>query len=343
MTINILIVDDTPENLHLLAAILTERGYKVRLAPSGAHALQSVQKNQPDLILLDIMMPNMDGYEVCRALKVAEPTRDLPVIFISALDDIFDKMTAFSVGGVDYITKPFQEAEVLARVKTHLTIRQLQQELEQKNQALHNLNVSLEEKVQARTTQLAQANQALTAEIEQRIRHQEEKERLFNLVSQQSEQLRSMTNWLIETQQQERQGLSANLHKEIQQKVSLLQAELSVVQNLLLTGDLALISGHLDQGQLILAQMSRFVESITLTLHQATAHTQDLSQGPLLKLTSREREVLKLVAGGKNTPEIAAILTVTPSTVHTYNKRIREKLDIHDLAGLVKFALAHQL
>lgn len=343
MSENILVVDDTPDNLRLLTKLLTERGYKVRLAPSGAHALLSVQKNLPDLILLDIMMPEMGGYEVCQQLKADVRFRNIPVIFISALDEVIDKMTAYSVGGVDYITKPFDEAEVLARIKTHLTLRQLQQELHYQNQALQTANESLEEKVAIRTGELAQANQTLLTEIEQRIRHQEEKERLFTLVSQQSDQLRAMTNWLIEAQQQERQGLSASLQREIQQRITTLQTELSTAQNMLPNGDTSRLAAHLDKAQATLAEMNQYVERITINLDQATTQSQDISQSPLLKLTAREREVLKLLVEGKNTPEIAAILTVTPSTVHTYTKRIREKLDIHDLAGLVKFALAHQL
>ncbi|MDH3998637.1 MAG: sigma-54-dependent Fis family transcriptional regulator [Desulfuromonadales bacterium] len=126
---NILIVDDTPNNLRLLAKMLTDRGYKVRPAPSGARALATTEKEVPDLVLLDVMMPEMNGYEVCRALKAIEKTRDIPIIFLSALNELEDKMKGFEVGGVDYITKPFQEKEVMLRVETHLKIRNLQQEL----------------------------------------------------------------------------------------------------------------------------------------------------------------------------------------------------------------------
>jgi PleD family two-component response regulator len=130
---NILIVDDTPENLTVLRQILTEDGYRVRPALSGEIALKTVQADLPDLILLDIVMPGMDGFEVCRKLKAREKTRDVPIIFISALSEIEDKMRAFSQGGVDYISKPFNTEEVLARVKTHLTLYSLVNSLEQKN------------------------------------------------------------------------------------------------------------------------------------------------------------------------------------------------------------------
>jgi len=137
MTRNILIVDDTPDNLRLLSRLLNNRGYKVRVAPNGDRALATVQTELPDLILLDIMMPKMDGFEVCRRLKADEHTRNIPVIFISALEKLFDKMTAFSVGGVDYITKPFQAEEVLARVRTHLTLQDMRQRLELQNEELN--------------------------------------------------------------------------------------------------------------------------------------------------------------------------------------------------------------
>lgn len=133
---SILIVDDKPENLTVLRQILTEHGYRVRPAISGEIALKTVQADLPDLILLDIVMPNMDGYEVCRKLKADEQTRQVPIIFISALDELEDKVKAFSEGGVDYITKPFQIEEVLARVNTHINLHSLQRCLEKKNTEL---------------------------------------------------------------------------------------------------------------------------------------------------------------------------------------------------------------
>ncbi|MEH2463875.1 response regulator [Nostoc sp.] len=130
---NILVVDDTPDNLRLLSAMLTQVGYEIRRVINGSTALKTAQAAPPDLILLDIMMPEMNGYEVCQHLKASEKTRDIPVIFISALDEVFDKVKAFAVGGVDYITKPFSEEEVFARVENNLTIRRLQKQLTEQN------------------------------------------------------------------------------------------------------------------------------------------------------------------------------------------------------------------
>lgn len=134
ITPDILIVDDTPANLRLLSELLMGNGYHVRAVTSGERALESARAVPPNLILLDIRMPEMDGCEVCEQLKADERTRHVPVIFISALDEIEEKVRAFKVGGVDYITKPFQVEEVLVRVETHLTLRRLQQRLEVANQ-----------------------------------------------------------------------------------------------------------------------------------------------------------------------------------------------------------------
>ncbi|OLP18047.1 hypothetical protein BST81_13525 [Leptolyngbya sp. 'hensonii'] len=133
---NILVVDDNPTNLKLLSKMLSSRGYKVRFAPGGEFALNSIQAKQPDLILLDIMMPGLDGYELCQRLKADALTQEIPVIFISAMDEPLDKLKAFSVGGVDYITKPFQAQEVVIRIENQLRIQRLQRQLIEQNQQL---------------------------------------------------------------------------------------------------------------------------------------------------------------------------------------------------------------
>ncbi len=140
---NILIVDDTPFNLRLLSKLLTEQGYDVGKALNGPLALKSAQAEPPDLILLDISMPEMDGYEVCERLKSHPQTSQIPVIFLSALDEVFNKVKAFSVGGVDYITKPFQPEEVIARVQTHLNIQALQNALKKEQEKSERLLLNI--------------------------------------------------------------------------------------------------------------------------------------------------------------------------------------------------------
>ena len=153
---DILIVDDKLPNLRLLSNMLTEHGYKVRGVANGSMALTVADSATPDLVLLDINMPEMDGYEVCQRLKSGGRTREIPVIFISALNEAFDKVKAFAVGGVDYIAKPFQIEEVLARVENHLTLRSLQKELQLSNE-------NLERRVEERTRELQQRLQELEA------------------------------------------------------------------------------------------------------------------------------------------------------------------------------------
>jgi len=135
----VLVVDDVPENLDILVQILKDT-YRVRVAANGERALKlATSKEPPDLILLDIMMPGMDGFEVCRQLKTHKQLVDVPVIFISALDQVQDKVNAFTSGGVDYVTKPFQAAEVEARVATHLALRRQKRELQESYEKLREL------------------------------------------------------------------------------------------------------------------------------------------------------------------------------------------------------------
>ena len=144
VTPTIMLVDDTPANLSLLEEILDGQGYNIVAFPRGKMALQAMDKVQPHLILLDIMMPEMNGFDVCRQLRSDGGWSDIPVIFISALDDTENKVKAFTQGGVDYITKPFQAEEVLARVRTHIRLHQIQLRLEKFTQHLESL---VEEKV----------------------------------------------------------------------------------------------------------------------------------------------------------------------------------------------------
>lgn len=172
----ILIVDDQVQNLRLLSAMLKEHGHHVRVVVNGDMALKSVQADAPDLILLDVNMPEMNGYEVCQRLKLNHLTRDIPIIFLSALDEVTNKVEAFRIGGVDYITKPFRIEEVLARVETQLVIKRTREDLRKAYD-------ELELRVRERTSELVQANLALQSEIagrkmvEEALRQSEEQYR----------------------------------------------------------------------------------------------------------------------------------------------------------------------
>jgi diguanylate cyclase (GGDEF)-like protein len=151
---DILIVDDTPENLRLLSIVLVQAGYSVRKALNGHMALMAVQTVAPDLILLDIMMPELDGYEVCQQIKSQPATAHIPVIFLSALSEAFDKVKAFSIGGADYIVKPFQCEEVISRVENQLALKTAERQIQ-------SLNLQLEQRVRERTNELELANARL--------------------------------------------------------------------------------------------------------------------------------------------------------------------------------------
>jgi len=154
----ILLVEDTKSIIDLVNLTLSNNGYTISVATNGVQALKIAPKLQPSLILLDILMPEMDGYQTCKLLKENELTKHIPVIFLSALTKTFDKVKAFQLGGVDYISKPIETDELLARIHTHLTIRHLQKELENSNQIL-------EEKVKHRTSELSETNKQLQSSI----------------------------------------------------------------------------------------------------------------------------------------------------------------------------------
>lgn len=199
---SILIVDDVPVNLAVLVDYLTEYGFNIRIARRGETALQRVHYDAPDLILLDILLPGIDGFETCRRLKADPATAEIPVIFMTSLASAADKVTGFEVGAVDYVTKPLQQAEVLARITTHLRLRKMTQSL------------------QAQTVQL---------ELSSRT----ERERLFTAVREQRAQLRALTNKLTEVQESERRQIARELHDEMGQALTALRINLAAVEKAL--------------------------------------------------------------------------------------------------------------
>lgn len=199
---SILIVDDVPVNLAVLVDYLTEYGFNIRIARRGETALQRVHYDAPDLILLDILLPGIDGFETCRRLKADPATAEIPVILMTSLASAADKVTGFEVGAVDYVTKPLQQAEVLARITTHLRLRKMTQSL------------------QAQTVQLERSSRT-------------ERERLFTAVREQCAQLRALTNKLTEVQESERRQIARELHDEMGQALTALRINLAAVEKAL--------------------------------------------------------------------------------------------------------------
>jgi signal transduction histidine kinase len=217
----VLIVDDTPSNLAMVVKIMEERGYLVSIAQDGEEGLQRAQLVQPDLILLDVMMPGIDGFETCLRLKAQESTRDIPVIFMTALASPEHKVKGFATGGVDYVTKPLQIDEVMARVDTHIKLHVAQRQLEEKNAQLREYQEELEQRVAERTVELSNTNQAL------------EESRA---------QLRRLAARYQESGEEERKYLARELHEELAQILAGLQLNLSAISMQQATGAPQLIS-----------------------------------------------------------------------------------------------------
>lgn len=192
---NLLVVDDDLNIRQTLEAFLKGEGYDVRCAPSGEMALMFAEKDPPDLILLDIRLPDIDGFEVCRRLKEGLRTGRIPVIFISGLEDVADKVKGFAAGGVDYVTKPFQSEELQARVETHLALLSMRKQIEAQNallqqetaksrqgeEALRKARDELEERVKQRTADLERAGERLQASLREveNLKAQIEKENVY--------------------------------------------------------------------------------------------------------------------------------------------------------------------
>jgi DNA-binding response OmpR family regulator/DNA-binding CsgD family transcriptional regulator len=313
----ILIVDDQPDNLELLGYLLSAQGYEVQPAANGSTALALAQAKLPDLILLDIMMPDLDGFAVAEALKADARTRDIPIIFISSMTKVFDKVRAFALGSVDYITKPFQVEEVLARINTHLTLRRLQRRVEAQNELL-------EMQVQERTAHLLD-------EMTRRQRHQQERDHLFDIVRQQSEQLQAMTRRLLESQQSRDSNLAQTLREQVDQKLHLLEMNLIRSRTLLSSPDDP--ATHYLEVSIQLRDLKANLQAVHAELNHPPPDTS------LLRLTQREREILQLMAEGKSTLDIAQLLYLTESTIYTHRRRMMTKLGLDRAPDLLNFAL----
>jgi len=312
MTASILVVDDTPDNLRMLMGVLAQHGYEVRLAHSGDLALRSVQAILPDLILLDIKMPDLDGYQVCEQLKADDYTRDIPVIFLSALDEAIDKVKGFGLGAVDYITKPCQAEEVIARVETHLSLRNLHKQLEEQNTrlqqeiaerkkveaALQKAHDELEMRVEQRTAELAKAKEeALEAKETAEVANLAKSNFLRSI----SHELRTPLNGIL--------GFSQIL--EAQSFGPLNEKQARYVERVIESGQhlLSLIEDVLDLSQIDLGKMELRLSELPLKPllenSLATIREKDLREDLFLTLSiSRELEDATIIADAQKLKQI---------------------------------------
>ena len=252
---NILIVDDTPINLGVVVNYLESYGFGIRIARSGETALKRVKYNRPDIILLDILMPGMDGFETCRQLKSLEATKDIPVIFMTSLTSAEDKVKGFEAGAVDYVTKPLQQEEVLARVKTHLRLQDLTLSLQDKNRQLE-------------------------------LSGQVERERLFEAIDQQREQLRALNQKLTEVQEAERKQLARELHDEMGQALTAISIDLAAIAQELDGAGTPAIHDRLAESKLLVDQTLEQIRELSFRLRPAML--DDLGLAPALQWYIRQ-------------------------------------------------------
>lgn len=248
----ILIIDDSTANLGVVFEYLDNLGFELMVAQNGESGLKKACYEQPDIILLDAVMPGLDGFEVCRRLKSDTITREIPVIFMTGLTGIKDKVKGFEVGAVDYVTKPIRKRELLARLTTHLSIRnltrQLQQEVIERSRAEEALTVyrdQLEELVKQRTAELTEANEQLRA---------------------QSEQLRALAIRLAEVEETERRRLARELHDRVGQDLGILDVNLNIIRGQLPPPIAQELAPRFDDALDLLTQIATQVYDVTAEL-----------------------------------------------------------------------------
>ena len=317
----LLIIDDTIDNLRVAVDLLHAYGFRVLTASNGADGIERAGLAQPDLILLDIRMPGLDGFETCRRLKAHPQTAQIPVLFMTALTDADNKIRGFDLGAVDYVTKPFDSSELLARVRTHLE--------------LNDLRLHLEERVADRTTALAE-------EVARRKQSQAEQAMLLDLLRQQGEQLRAATRQTLEHEAQLPRSLSAQLEavrivlSQIEGRLQAAESDPSLLAVAELRQQLAHAFGLLDA-------VTQELQGGPSAAPGAAHDRHKLRDDPVFKLTTREYEVLQLIGQGKSNAQIAEILTVSRSTVSSYRSRIMGKLGVADTPALLRYVVERQI
>ena len=247
-----MVVDDDPVSLEMCKHLLETEDYHIHCAENGKKAVEKAKLAKPDLILLDIVMPEMDGYETCKVLKRDVPVKDIPVIFMSSLTEPIDKVKAFESGGVDFISKPLECQELLARVKTQITLGRLQKELRE-------VNADLEQRVVSRSRELFQSNEALLAEVEER--KQTEK-----ALTHSQRLLRALYIQLGELEEAERQRLSRELHDQVGQNLTALGINLNVILNQLSDESRALLEPRLNDAMRITAETAGSIRDVMAAL-----------------------------------------------------------------------------
>jgi len=324
----ILIIDDNPDNLRIAVDLLTAYSFDIRTARDGRSGLRRARNGEPDLILLDVQMPGIDGYETCQQLKADPDLADIPVIFMTARSDVQDKVRAFQVGGIDYVTKPFEAQELLARVRTQLKLRALQAAMSARNERL-------EERVAEQTA-------ALRSELTMREVYDDQRDHLLGLVRSQSEEMRRITRTWMDERSTRDHNLASNLKEHVTARLEMVTAHLTLARELMPDGGVWVepeaCRQHLDTAAALLAPVLKGSVALQSSLVQQAPVPDNL----LLSLSTREYEVMKLLAEGRANKEIAYTLGVAPSTVSTYRNRVLEKLGADDIPTMIRILLQHE-
>jgi DNA-binding response OmpR family regulator/DNA-binding CsgD family transcriptional regulator len=334
----VLIVDDEPANLRLLWMYLDQANFKVLAARDGTRALQIAGSTQPDIILLDVMMPGLDGFETCRQLKLNPLTYPIPVIFMTALSETTEKVRGFDVGGVDYITKPAEPAEVLARVRMHLTLQSMQRQLQAQVETCAT-------QLQERTAELMVTNAQLRVEVQQQQVHNTERERLLELIRHQNEYLQMVSGQLAQQQQAHYANLEHALYEHVLPMLTQLSEQLETLRQHIITPHSAptVLLSAVSTARRILGQLQAQVHNLTQDVPVTPAKPIYPLNEPSLKLSPRELEVFELLVQGLSPSEIGVMLNISDKTVYKHRTAVLEKLNVQSIPELVKLALQRQL
>ena len=310
----VMAVDDIPANVDVLLGLLHESGYRVLVADSGCRGIEQLKRELPDLILLDLMMPGMDGIETCRRIKARDAWRHIPILMMTAADELSSKLAAFEAGAVDFLTKPIQPAEVLARLKIHLQIRELQSELESANRSLKQKNELLAEEIDLRLD----AEKQLESSLEQAV-----------LISNREGKI------LFATLQAQLLLSTFFPSTAIHQLPPEVQTWLTAQNNQTPLRVIDKKRGEIEIDQFPIAT------SGSLSMMRIEHRNGDRGPGALLALglTAREAEVLYWIAEGKTNPEIAIILESSVNTVKKHANNIFAKLGVEARTGAARAAL----
>jgi two-component system, NtrC family, sensor kinase len=313
----LLIVDDTPANVGLLVDYLEEHHFRTVVAQDGEEALQRAQFAQPDLILLDVMMPGIDGFETCRRLKAIDSLRDIPVIFMTALTYTSDKVTAFNVGGVDYVTKPFQIEEVIARINTHLDLRRMQKQLATQN-------LQLQQEIAVRE----QAEQSLSDNYEK--------------LKTSNRRLEEMYQQLVQAEKMASIGqLAAGVAHEINNPIAFISSNLGALRQYV-DGLLQLIDIYertddaLNQHPVLQGEIRRAREKLDLAFVRADlASLLEESIGGVQRVRSIVQDLRDFSHVGESEWQMVSVHTGIDSTLNIIAGEIREKAQVAKEYGLV--------